>query len=71
MRAQPVHHAIGIGIWITASEADQVHWISFEVLRDLSRNVMCALHQVCHYYAITNAFPAIGTKITLQLWQAT
>ena len=41
------------------------------LLQHPASGLMCALHQVCQYHGITNAFPTIGTKITLQLWQAT
>jgi hypothetical protein len=70
MRTQPVHHAIGVGIGITPSKTDQMNALSFEGLRDFSRDMMGALHQVRDDHAITNALPTVRTNITFKFGSA-
>jgi hypothetical protein len=66
MRAQAVHHAVGVGIWVATAETDQVHRLTAKLVHNLARDVMRALHQIGHDNIVPDAFPVIGAKVSFQ-----
>jgi hypothetical protein len=65
MRANRVHHTVGIRIRIATPKADQVNRLTFKNINNLSGHVVCTLHQVGNDNAVANALAAVGPKIPL------
>jgi hypothetical protein len=64
VRTQPFHHRFGIGVRVTAREADDVHVLLTKGNGDFARDMMSALHEIADDDSITNAFPTVGARIT-------
>jgi hypothetical protein len=66
MRAQRIHHAVCVRIWVAPAEADQVNGSAFESIHDLARYVVCALHEIGDNDAVSDSFSSVAAEKTLQ-----
>ena len=66
MRAQGIHHAVCIRIWVAAAEADQVNGLAFESIHDLARYVVCTLHEIGDNNAVPDSFSSVTPEKTMQ-----
>ena len=65
VRAQPLHHRFGVGVRVTAREADDVYVLLAKGNGDFARDMVSALDEVADDDRITNALPTVGARITL------
>jgi hypothetical protein len=66
MRAQGIHHLIGIRIGVTTAEAYQMHRITGKICLDPSCHMMRAFDQVSYNNHVADTFAPIFTKVSPQ-----
>jgi hypothetical protein len=66
MRAQHIHHAVGIRIRVAPPEADQVNRLAFESIHDLACHMVRTFHEIGDNNAVPNAFSSVTAEKTLQ-----
>ncbi len=65
MRAEPLHHRLGVAVRIAAGKADDVHVAVAERDRDLAGDMVRALDQVADDDRVADALAPVGPQIAL------